>query len=219
MENKNVRKAVLVAIVLVVGGTLGIGNGCSRQYISNSADFLGQSSLAPPAAVAGGVTDIEVLPGARTVSLVYSKQVLDQLSSCAGLASPSDRTIAMYEQKQGAVSTYGYANTVTSPMMMAVTSIAGEICNDLVAQELVAGPRLFVGYNLAAAVVPNSSQLADSISRIALSCWQRNENSSERQVLLDMVNSSVMENETMASRKSALMICTAMLSSLDALLN
>lgn len=217
MISKNKRIILFSVGLFIVGATLSIGNGCSKQYLSKSGSAGDAMSGIVPSGTSG--SDIDVLPGARTASLVYSKQVLDQLSSCSGLASPSDKTVAMYQQKQGAISTYGYVNTVTSPMMMAVTSIAGEICNDLVAQEVASGPRLFVGYNFSDAMLPNPTQLSDSISRIALSCWQRRENETEKQMLLNMVSSSVGVAEVMGGQKSALMICTAMLSSLDSLLN
>lgn len=218
MMTKNKRIALLSVLLIVGGATLSIGNGCSQQYSIRGATGLNSTASSGGGAGAPN-TDIDVIPGARTVSLVYSKQVLDQLASCTGLAIPSDKTTAMYEQKQGAISTYGYVNTVTSPMMMAVTSIAGEICNDLVDQEASKGPRLFLGYNFSAASLPNSSQLSDTVARIALSCWQRNETANERAVLLDMVTSTVGVSEPMAGRKAALMLCTAMLSSLDSLLN
>lgn len=215
---KNKRIAIFSFVMIVVGATLSIGNGCSKQYLSKGVAALDSASGGGVLPAGSPGSDIEVLPGARTASLVYSKQVLDQLSSCTGLAVPSDKTIAMYQQKQGAISTYGYVNTVTSPMMMAVTSIAGEVCNDLIAQEGKES-RLFVGYNFTDSILPNSAQLSDSISRIALSCWQRRENDTERSMILNMVNSSVGAAEPMAGQKSALMVCTAMLSSLDSLLN
>lgn len=216
--------SLLVFAVVIGGAILSIGNGCSKSLTSAS------SGAGPGGSNATGSTgatsdssnnssDITVINGAKTVSLAYSKQIVDQLSSCVGVAQPSDATLAMYEQKKGAVSTYGYANTVTSPMMMAVTSIAGEVCNDLINQEVQSGQRLFVGFDMSASSLPNSGQIADSISRMALSCWQRHETSTERSMLVDLVNSSVTTNEAMASRKSALLICTSMLSSLDALLN
>lgn len=214
------KRIVMFAVIAVVGGaTLSIGNGCSQQYALRglASDSTADSTQSP--ATSTGSSDIEVIPGARTVSLVYSKQVLDQLSSCTGVALPSDKTNAMYEQKQGAISVYGYVNTVTSPMMMAVTSIAGEVCNDLINQESMSGRRLFVGYDFNASALPNNSQIADSVSRLALSCWQRNETDLEREILLDLVNSSVAANEPMGGRKAALLTCTAMLSSLDSLLN
>lgn len=221
MKSSKATQIIVISIVTVLGVIIGVGNGCSRsapEEYSASSTSPTSSTTAPT--TAGTSSDIEVIPGAKTVSLVYSKQVLDQLSACSGLAVPSDKTLAMYEQKKGAISTYGSANTVTSPMMMAVTSIAGEICNDLIIQEAASvSGRLFTGFNMTAAILPNTSQLSDTISKFAVSCWQRNESSSERQALLDMVMSSVAPNEAFAGRKSALMLCTSMLSSLDAILN
>ena len=214
-------KIVILSVVTTLGVLIGVGNGCGRLESEQHSSSTALITEAAPAT--GGSTQdsgVEVIPGAKTVSLVYSKQVLDQLSACSGLAVPSEKTLAMYEQKKGAISTYGDANSVTSPMMMAVISIAGEICNDLIDQETAsAQPRLFTGFNMGSSILPNTSQLSDSISKIAVSCWERNESSTERQMLLDMVSSSVGVSESMAARKSALMICTSMLSSLDALLN
>lgn len=210
-------KTLLVFAVLFGGVILSVGNGCSKSFTSSPSTSAGNSNAAGTGG--NGDSDIPVIPGARTVSIVYSKQVVDQLASCSGLAAPSAATMTMYEQKKGAISTYGAANTVTAPMMMAVTSIAGEICNDLIGQEVSVGQRLFVGFNMSANVLPNNSQLSDAITRLSLSCWQRNESSGERQALLDLVNSSVGATEANASRKAALMLCTSMLSSLDALLN
>ncbi len=212
-------KSLLVFAVIIGGVILSVGNGCSKSFSTSGGSTSSSNDSETGSTSTGSGSDIPVIPGARTVSIVYSKQVVDQLSSCSGLATPSDATLAMYEAKKGAISTYGAANTVTSPMMMAVTSIAGEICNDLINQEIKSGPRLFMGFDMAASALPNNSQLSDSITRMALSCWQRNESSSERQLILDMVNSSVGVTEMNAGRKSALMICTSMLSSLDALLN
>ena len=104
-------------------------------------------------------------------------------------------------------------------MMMAITSIAGEVCNDLINQELASGGRIFQGIDLAGNSLPGNSLLSESVTRLSLSCWQRYETDLERQSLIEMINSTVSNNETQPARKSALLICTAMLSSLDALLN
>lgn len=213
-------KTLFVFAVLIGGVILSVGNGCSKSFTSSPSTSMGNNSAAGVGGTGGsGSSDVPVIPGARTVSIVYSKQVVDQLASCSGLASPSAATMTMYEQKKGAISTYGAASTVTAPMMMAVTSIAGEVCNDLINQEVSAGQRLFVGFNMSASSLPSSGQLADAITRLSLSCWQRNESSGERQALLDLVSASVNPTEANASRKAALMLCTSMLSSLDALLN
>ena len=208
----------MLSIFFVTGVLAYIGNGCSRSQSSDIVNSSSLSSVTPPADSIPS-TDMPIIDGARTVSLVYSKQVVDQLAACSGLALPSERTMAMYEQKKGAISTYGTASTVTGPMMMAVISISGEICNDLIEQEAVSGARLFTGFTMAGNTIPNNSQLSDTITKLALSCWQRNESSAERGLLLNMISSSVGAAETLAARKSALLLCTSMLSSLDALLN
>lgn len=214
--------SLLVLIVIIGGLVLSIGNGCSQSLNSASSGVSANNGATDNSGSAqsdSASTDIPIINGAKTVSIAYSKQIVDQLSSCVGLAQPSDATLAMYEQKKGAVSTYGYANTVTSPMMMAVTSIAGEICNDLVNQEVKTGARIFSGFDMSSNNLPNASLISDSISRMALSCWQRRETSVERELVLNMVQASVVATENSAARKSALLVCTSMLSSLDSLLN
>ena len=104
-------------------------------------------------------------------------------------------------------------------MMMAVTRIAGEICNDLINQEVKTVARIFSGFDMSSNNLPNTSLISDSISRMALSCWQRRETSVERELVLNMVQASVVATENSAARKSALLVCTSMLSSLDSLLN
>ena len=214
--------SLLVLIVIIGGLVLSIGNGCSQSLNSASSGVSANNGATDNSGSAqsdSASTDIPIINGAKTVSIAYSKQIVDQLSSCVGLAQPSDATLAMYEQKKGAVSTYGYANTVTSPMMMAVTSIAGEVCNDLINQEVKTGARIFSGFDMSSNNLPNTSLISDSISRMALSCWQRRETSVERELVLNMVQASVVATENSAARKSALLVCTSMLSSLDSLLN
>ncbi len=211
-------KTLLVFAVLTGGVILSVGNGCSKSFSTGSSAGSSTNNTAG-AAMGGGNSDIPIIEGARTVSIVYSKQVVDQLSSCSGLASPSGATMNMYEQKKGSISTYGTANTVTGPAMMAITSIAGEICNDLINQEIANGARLFVGFDMAANAAPNTSLVADAITRMSLSCWQRRESSGEKQTITELINSSVGATEANGTRKAALMICTSMLSSLSALLN
>ena len=211
-------KTLLVFAILVGGVILSVGSGCSKSFSTNFS--TGTDPASNTAAGGGsGNTDAPVIPGARTVSIVYSKQVVDQLASCSGVASPSGTTLAMYEQKKGSISTYGTSATVTAPMMVAVISIAGEISNDLINQEIASGQRIFVGFNMDANSLPNQSQISDAVTRLSLSCWQRKPTNEEMQTLVDMVNTSIGANEVMATKKAALMLSTSMLSSLDALMN
>ncbi|MEN0059950.1 MAG: hypothetical protein AAGB31_14010 [Bdellovibrio sp.] len=217
MANK---KIVGISATVVVLGTVLVtmGNGCSGQF--GAFEVLpGLADQGSNSATDTGSLDSEVIPGAKTVSLVYANQILDQLTSCAGVLSPSDSTVKMFEEKKGAVSTYGTADSVNPAMMMAVISIAGEVCNDLINQEIQSGGRIFKDMNLSGNALPADGVLRGAISRLALSCWNRHEENDEQTAMLDMIYNSIGNSENGAGRKSALMVCTSMLSSLDSLLN
>jgi len=172
MLNKKVISLFIVILsfssVLVV-----VGNGCSQSVTNISGELTqgSQSTMSLVDSVAES-TDIQVIPGASTISVVNTKQVVEQLSSCVGLETVSESTLAMYEQKKGAVSITGVANTITAPMTLAVLSIAGEVCNDLINKESTQ-TKFFTNWNLASNTLPSDSVVTDSITKFALSCWQK----------------------------------------------
>lgn len=215
MKAKQIKILLGTAVGLIVM-LVTVGNGCSKHasFETNMSSIANTGDNNPSGA--GPTEGDDFIPGAKTASVVYAKQALDQLTSCAGVAVPSDETNRMYEAKQSSISAYGDANSVTAPMMMAITNISGEICNDLLKQEDTA-KRIFVGWNLAGTSAPAASLVGDSISRMAISCWQKNESSFERDTVMRLVAS--IPDGAGASRKKALVLCTAMLSSLNSLLN
>lgn len=213
---------VKILIAIALGSTamlITVGNGCSKRDAFNSL-----SSLAPTATNTISSAQEEVIdPTVKMVSVVYAKQMLDQVTSCIGLQSPSDDTVRVYQQKSGAVSLYGDAGSVTAPMMMATTSIVAEVCNDLIKQESAdsasgKGAHIFVNWALntsgASTSLPSNSDITNAVSRMALSCWQKPATNAELSTMLDLaITGSPTRN------MSALMLCTAMLSSLNTLLN
>lgn len=208
--------SILVATALgLIGLLVTVGNGCSKrgEFQTNMSSTASTGSNGS----SGTTTDPDYIPGAKTVSVVYAKQALDQLTSCVGLVSPSDDTVRMYDAKKSSISAYGDANSVTAPMMMAIANISGEICDDLIDQEITGPSRIFVGWNLTSNSKPAANLVADSISRLAISCWQKNETASESQAVLNLISS--VPAGTNGARKQALLLCTAMLSSLNSLLN
>lgn len=214
----NKRKLIWIgSTISLVGGILVfMGNGCSGEFVPKN---LSDTTARAPSSSNEATSDDDYIPGAKTVSLAYANQILEHLTSCSGVQTPSDSTLLVYENKRGAISVYGSANTVTSPMMMAVTSVAGEVCNDLINQE-IAAQRIFKNINLNANSMPNQADLKDAISRLAISCWQRQDTDAERATLLQAVDTIAVDaNQTRATYRSALMVCTSMLSSLDALTN
>lgn len=195
------------------------GNGCSEGGFYPQED-AGSLASTLEDATCKDPNEIDVIPGAKTASLVGATNVVQHLATCTGLEAVSQATLSVYNTKVGSVSTYGAVNSVTPPMMMAVHSIAGEVCNDVVDQELAKGTRIFAGWNLNASVLPSDSALSLAAQNIALSCWKDYEISNEeRDVIVSAAVQSIGSGEANAARKAAVVICTSMLASLNALLN
>lgn len=194
-----------------------VGNGCSQRS-SMSSQMSSIAGGTNGTSSTGGSTTPTFVAGVKTVSVLYQKQMLDQLTACAGVESPSDATLLMYESKKGAISTYGTASSITAPMMMAVTNIAGEICNDLVNQEKnPAKTRVFVNWTLGGTNPPQGATLSDAVSRLSMACWQKLPSMAETNAIVDLI--STVPSGAGATDKSALLLCTAVLSSLNSLLN
>lgn len=204
--------AVILVCALVV-----YGQGCSEGGFypdgnSDSSSTLEASCKDP--------NEIDVIPGAKTANLVASTDIVDHYASCLGLESVSDQTKAVYQEKKASLSTYGAVQTVTGPYLMTIHSIAGEISNDIVDQEIARGTRIFAGWNLSSSALPSDSQLRAAATNIALSCWKGYEISNdELNEVVNAVVDSVGSNEANASRKAAVIISTSMLASLNGILN
>lgn len=208
------KKLWQVFFVLVSSLAIGIslGQGCSRPYqsIHNSGD-TSSSDLSSQSE-----TPYEINPQLPTLSLIYSKQVLDHYVSCSGIGAPSDSTLSTWESKRGAVSVDGSVLTITAPMFMATTTIVGDVCRDLIEMEKV-NPRLFLGVDWLSSTLTSDKEIQDGIRGLALSCWQRSEDDSERQILMDSVKSEFGMSPTNNS-DAFLFLCTSMLSSIDAMI-
>lgn len=216
-----VKRLVRVAqtALLLVSAVIIFGNGCSEggfyPEANNSQDL--SSTLN---ATCKDPNVIDVIPGAKTAALVGATNILQHYAACTGLTVVSSATSGVYDAKVGSVSTYGAVNSVTGPMMMAAHSIAGEVCNDVIDQELASGVRIFAGWNLSASVLPGQDQLSTAMDNMALSCYQNYEVSAEeKSILIGEITSSVGSTEVNASRKAAVMLCTSMLASLNAMMN
>jgi len=218
MKYYKLSKKIKILAAIAVTGTLvliTVGNGCSKR---NAFD-TGFSSTALGGNAASSTDQGEVIdPSVKMVSVAYAKQMLDQVTSCAGVKKASDNTVRVYQQKSGAISLYGDAGSVTAPMMMATTNIVAEVCNDLIQQEKTMTPHIFVNWNLAASAasktLPTNADISDAVSRLALSCWQKAPTNTEVNSMLDLALTDAPTRE-----QSALMVCTAVLSSLKTLLN
>jgi hypothetical protein len=190
---------------LAVG--IGFGQGCSKPFNSTSGSSDGAST--DPLVDENGY---QLDPNAQTLSLVYNKQVLDHLVSCSGIGKASSETEGTWASKRGAVSIDGTVTTITAPMLMAITTISGDVCRDLIEQEKKQ-PSLFKGVNWTDTSLPADPALNDAIRGLALSCWARPEEEIERSMILETVKSEF--TGAISPSDAMLFLCTSMLASLD----
>lgn len=211
-SKKTLYRFYQICFILLFSLSIGIslGQGCARPYQENHA-----SSSSTPNNISATTPEYPINTDVATLGMVYNKQILDHLVSCSGVGAPSDETLATWNSKKGAVSIDGTILTITSPMLMAVTTIAGDVCRDLVEQEKTT-PRLFAGINWSSSSLPSDAILSDAIRGLALSCWKRSEDDNEKQILLDSVKGAFTES-SIDSSEALLFLCTSMLASLDTL--
>jgi hypothetical protein len=101
-------------------------------------------------------------------------------------------------------------------MLIAATSIAGEVCEDLINNEKKS-PRLLIGWSLGRNVLPDQGVMLDAMRRIARSCWSRDEEQEESNIIMGAVQSSFQDAGANTAHDAALFMCTSMLGSLDSL--
>ena len=227
MKTAVLKKLKLLTVIVGLGAaTAFIGHGCSN-FASNDMSNGSSGGL-----LGGDNQDFEIIPGERTVSTVYAKQVLDNMTSCSGIGTPSVATVQEWTDRLGTISEYGYATTVSGPMMMGITAIAGEICNDVISTET---PRpdleriIFDGVDFSqgpSAVSSGTVRLV--ITRLARSCWQREDDPlpgpsgevSETDLIINAYNEIVSAGgaDTPAQTRNAMLgLCTGMMASLSAI--
>jgi len=213
------KKLTILAAIAAV--SVVIGHGCSEFSSNNSSSSSGGSM--GTAGGGGAGSGFTPLPNTLTVSLIYNKQIVDNMVACSGIGKASTATLAEWDKRQSSFSEYGYATDVTAPMFMAITALAGEICNDLLNLEvpLAAGSRrIFPMMNFAAGPSGLSqTAIADSVRRLARSCWAREETAEELNIIQTEISGAlqgVNTSDAGQTRNAALMTCTGMLSSLSA---
>jgi hypothetical protein len=196
---------IKIGISLFVSGALmiGFGHACS-QYTSDGTGTL----------IAQGEEDRIVL-NEKTVSTVYANQVLDNMVSCLGVGQVSANTRRLYQDIKQSVSERGSAKEITAPMLMGLTSLAGQVCSELVAKESnLSQKRIFVGYDFDGNAV-SDYDIEDSVSRLARSCWLRNESNEERNAIMDAINENFGNGDSVED--IAIFACTAVVASFDSI--
>lgn len=215
LMNINKKRLLTYVFALVIGpvGLIMLYQGCGLEPASNvssTAICNANSSSAPID------KNYDVIPGQQTVSIVYGRQMLDSMVTCLGLGQPSATAEAEWTSRNQTLSEYGNATDVSGAMMMAITAVAGEVCNDLVNKETTQVPAdrgFFGSSNLASNVSLSASEIESAADMLAYSCWQRGATAEEKGYFINSIGAM-----NTNARLGALSICTAVLSSLSGIM-
>lgn len=162
----------------------------------------------------------------KVVGVVTSQSLLLTMQNQTGVKNIMTSAITnMMTGQIGKFSEKGTADSITAPGWIAVTNIAGEVCQQLITEEKASKtPRIFAGITFTAAV---TASLKDTvISRMARNFWARSETSDEHAAIrasLDAAfpaltgSAATSKAVTAQTASSMLYLCTAMLASIEAL--
>lgn len=221
---KKYLKLTLITIPTAFILTLGFNN-CARFDADQQTFEEGKSfSSEAPQGTTPEAQPSE--PQENPYALLSAEQTLASMLKVTNVAITTAITTE-YTTRYGALAGGNKLTLANSPLMLSVTSLAGQVCGTLVAQEaaLPAADRAFyMGVNFAAAVSGmDETALVSSIRGMARSFWGRNENSAEFLLLKKFKSDfekdlSETERTQAASTSNFLIgLCSAMLSSVDAI--
>jgi hypothetical protein len=214
-KNKNKIDVHMVKIMLLLMTTTGVfvvwGQGCGQAYQSG----LVSESAGTLAACGGASNDesgvtVEPLSNTKTLGISYGRQLVESMVSCTGLGNPSVRVRSEFERRKQALSEYGSLADYSPAMDMAVTAIAGEVCQDLIEKEIPLSPSaryFFNDFNFAnpSAGAPEIEKATDLL---AISCWQRKATENEKSAVVNALSQM-----GVTTQHAALTACAVVLSS------
>lgn len=213
---------VMSALLIV---TVVLGHGCSQMKSINGSNQASGGGSVPLGTTGGTGAGSGFTPkvNSPTVSMVYNKMILDNMVTCSGIGRPSLRTQEEWKNRQSSFSEFGYATDVTAPMMMALTAVAGEVCNDLlnIETKVPAGSRrIFNSVNFDGSPAAIATGLNDVVRRLARSCWGRNEEADELEIISEEFTQALGaaaagDSQSKRTRDMALFVCTGVMSSLN----
>jgi hypothetical protein len=202
-----------------------LGFNCS-PFVSKQIPSLDQSSLGEGNGPSG--TDPQ-----SSVALLSSEQILKTMIAVTGTENSGDPTADdelinnTYAQRTGSLPSGQSLKLATAPMLIAVTNLASAVCQKAVDRDAAvgtaqAGERLF--FREMDFSKGLSSQPADSVSlafeRLARSAWRRditNEEDAAAVQFAQEFSTGVSTTDSMQTKYLAVSLCTAALSSIDAL--
>jgi hypothetical protein len=212
---KKVKGVVLAGTLLITSALIGVN--CSGfKATGDGSDSFG--SL--------GGADKEM-----AVGFLSSDQMLKSMISVAGVESLGDVTTAddaaidsTFTQRAGSLPSVQNLTAATGPTLIAVTNLAGTVCNKAVNNDIGAGSpaaRLFFQeVNFSAGLSQGAAAFVPGFERVARNAWRRDVTPDEEGFMQSFVSEfadGANMTDPAQSKLLAISICTSVLSSMDAL--
>lgn len=178
-----------------------------------------------------GSSGNESLSSTKTENLPYAllnaEQALSSMLNVTEQPQASTGVRNEFNIRNSAFSVNSYLSSMNAPMLLSATSLAGEVCNSLIARErpLAANQRLFfqsVNFNAGPAQI-TAADYASVVSVFSQKVWGRAIASEEadffNQYYTDFMATLTTAERTQTAKTSAfyLSVCAATLSSFDSL--
>jgi hypothetical protein len=152
--------------------------------------------------------------------LLKQSQAVSALQDCLKLpdAALSAETKQTFASVKLSLSAEGVMSDMNGPMMMALSQLAGDMCNDRIKHEAAGTPDFFKAFEIKTGTAADSSAnaLEDSIVRLAKGCWGRDPMKFEIEKIKILFEKSSFA--TKRDKGSALFVCTLVLSATDVLI-
>jgi hypothetical protein len=192
----------------------------------NCAPSMFQSSRFMSLSSSSSSTGIFDAPKTSPYVLMTSKQTYQTMLNVTGQAQAATNTQNQeYNARSGSLSDNSNLTSLTAPMQMAMTSLAGEVCNGLVSKEIALDPasrHFFTQVDFKSAPAQNTSAAFEAaVGVMAQSFWNRAPTAGESalfgQFYADFIGGLTGNNAKSATQTKNLYLatCTAMLSSFD----
>ena len=226
MENNKVsvipkirRIARITSLVVLSGMLVTLGFNCGR-FESGSAPSI-QS-----------ISQSSQQPAEPPVGFLTAEQMKKAMISAAGveglgdLTDPADDLIQdTYDDRQGSLPSVQSLSQATGPTLIAVTNLASAVCAKAVDQDAGRAPQdrlFFREMDFTKGLSGQSSEAVEyGFERLARNAWRRDITPDEREEMIVFAQgysqASTKPAEAQQTRLLAVSICTATLSSIDAL--
>jgi hypothetical protein len=219
-KGKQMKKKQTYAIgsLILVGLVLSFQNCSPEKSFSGSQSLSSVNTTGFVDTCTGSNCTMNPAVDTKIVGVTHSENLLLTMQNETGVSNVTVATIKnMVAAQIGKVPDKGTADSVTAPMWLAVTTVAGEVCQQLIVQEKAGPLRIFKGVGFGTALT--SPTVKDGVIRqMARSFWSRNESQDEHDMIRADLDRAFPAGTVSSAQtdNSMLYLCTVMLSSLDA---